>query len=222
MGVFAEGRTGYGKRDWREVPLTTPLSGSWLPPGTCPAVACHRANAPPWTLSPGKCPAKDLGCVELLVWRGVRVGKALLRAGGPHRGGRCLAEFNSAGRSPATRMGREAPGDLRHRVGAQQWAMWSVSLVGWRAFKARAVPHTERGNGGQCDPPGQGRSSVPRRTGDKSVTRRCEPVESGPPAVSGPSEESVVTESGERSREKERHSVRIYTIEIVRVTPSSG
>ncbi|KAL4708257.1 hypothetical protein ACJJTC_016306 [Scirpophaga incertulas] len=59
---------------------------------------------------------------------------------------------------------------------------------------------------GQCDPPGQGRSSVPRRTGDKSVTRRCEPVESGPPAVSGPSEESVVTESGERSREKERHS----------------
>ncbi|KAL4703122.1 hypothetical protein ACJJTC_000181 [Scirpophaga incertulas] len=84
--------------------------------------------------------------------------------------------------------------------------MWSVSLVGWRAFKARAVPHTERGNGGQCDPPGQGRSSVPRRTGDKSVTRRCEPVESGPPAVSGPSEESVVTESGERSREKERHS----------------
>ncbi|KAL4703869.1 hypothetical protein ACJJTC_010803 [Scirpophaga incertulas] len=127
-------------------------------------------------------------------------------AGGPHRGGRCLAEFNSAGRSSATRRGREAPGDLRHRVGAQQWAMWSVSLVGWRAFKARAVPHTERGNGGQCDPPGQGRSSVPRRTGDKSVTRRCEPVESGPPAVSGPSEESVVTESGERSREKERHS----------------
>ncbi|KAL4702289.1 hypothetical protein ACJJTC_019703 [Scirpophaga incertulas] len=59
---------------------------------------------------------------------------------------------------------------------------------------------------GQCDPPGQGRSSVPRRTGDKSVTRWCEPVESGPPAVSGPSEESVVTESGERSREKERHS----------------
>ncbi|KAL4701900.1 hypothetical protein ACJJTC_018657 [Scirpophaga incertulas] len=131
---------------------------------------------------------------------------ALLRAGGPHKGGRCLAEFNSAGRSSATRRGREAPGDLRRRVGAQQWAMWSVSLVGWRAFKARAVPHTERGNGGQCDPPGQGRSSVPRRTGDKSVTRRCEPVESGPPAVSGPSEESVVTESGERSREKERHS----------------
>ncbi|KAL4706924.1 hypothetical protein ACJJTC_012383 [Scirpophaga incertulas] len=50
-----------------------------------------------------------------------------------------------------------------------------------------------------CPPADPGRSPEASRV-------RTRAAKSGPPAVSGPSEESVVTESGERSREKERHS----------------